>query len=50
MIPYSTEKLQQYFLQDYNIAATVKSVSDYRLRLRLDWNLTNQKKENQSQV
>jgi len=28
----------------------LKPISDYRLRLRLDWNLTNQKKENQSQV
>jgi len=28
----------------------LKSVSDQRLRLRLDWNLTNQKEKTQSQV
>jgi len=27
MIPYSTEKLQQYFLQDYNIAVTLQNVA-----------------------
>jgi len=32
------------------IIVVFKSVSDYRLGLRLDWNLTNQKKEIQSEV
>jgi len=35
---------------DLKVVALLKPVSDFGLRLRLDWNLTNQKKENQSQV